>query len=95
MFYQRKSVDNAWFSCRLNKEEICEVQTVAIVQGLNILININKTAAKNNIKLNDADRAALLNFAALTLESFSSDAMEARIISEKSDADKKSAQTSQ
>jgi hypothetical protein len=82
MLYQRKNVDGAWFSFKLSKEDMANVEKATITHGLHTLLKINKTASENNIKLSDMDRAAMIVWSALTMGSFASDFIEAKVIEE-------------
>jgi len=83
MIYLRKMFDSKWFSFKLGKEDIAIVETATVTTGLRTLQKINKTAAENNLKLSESDRAAMLIWSALTFESFASDLIEAKAAAEK------------
>lgn len=77
MNYLRKSFDSKWFTFKLSKEETATVEKVTVTRGLRMLQLINKIAGENGMKLSDTDKAALMNWSALTYESFASDLVEA------------------
>jgi hypothetical protein len=83
MIYSRKNFDNVWKLCKLGKEDIAAVETATVTHGLRMMQRINKTAAENNLKLSEIDRAAQIVWAALTFESFASDFIEAKVIADK------------
>lgn len=93
MFTHRKNIDNAWFVCSLNKEEVAKVETIAVTRGIKTLLRINKLAAENNLKLSETDRAAILVFSAVTMESFASDLIDAKNAASKAASNKTAEQT--
>ena len=95
MIYLRKNFDNAWFSFKLGKEDIANVEAATVTHGLRTLQRINKTAAENNLKLSETDRAAMLIWSALTFESFASDFVEAKVAAAKKAEEEAKATASQ
>lgn len=82
MIFYRKQFNSVWSAFKLGKEDVSAVETNTIKHGLRMLLKLNKLAAENKIVLSDSDKAALMNWAALTFESFGSDFIEARVAAE-------------